>query len=45
MPVLSRSLGLDQINLTLPRTFDGMGEVRIQLEVDGLMSNAASVTF
>jgi uncharacterized protein (TIGR03437 family) len=37
--------GLDQINVSLPRSLAGAGEVQIALDVDGLSSNAASLVF
>jgi len=37
--------GLDQINIKLPRTLAGKGDVSINVEVDGLRSNTGSVTF
>ena len=37
--------GLDQINIVLPRTLAGIGEVGIHLDVGGFASNTASVTF
>jgi uncharacterized protein (TIGR03437 family) len=37
--------GLDQINIKLPRTLAGKGEVSVTAEVDGLRSNNVSLTF
>ena len=37
--------GLDQINIKLPRTLAGTGNVSISVKVDGSSSNTASVTF
>lgn len=35
--------GLDQVNISLPRSFAGLGLVRLQLEVDGLTSNSVQL--
>ncbi len=37
--------GLDQVNLLLPRTLAGKGEVNINLRVDGLTANTVTVKF
>lgn len=38
-------VGLDQLNLRLPRTLQGRGELEVQLTVDGKPANAVRVTF
>lgn len=37
--------GLDQVNMLLPRTLAGKGEVNINLRVDGLIANLVTVKF
>lgn len=37
--------GLDQIQVTLPRTLAGAGAVAIRVDMDGTMSNTVSLTF
>ncbi len=37
--------GLDQINLSLPRTLAGRGEASVVISVDGQVSNALTVSF
>jgi uncharacterized protein (TIGR03437 family) len=37
--------GLDQINITLPRTLAGAGVVAVTVEVDGVASNTVSLEF
>ena len=36
--------GLDQVNLLIPRSLVGQGEVQVQLTVDGLMLNPVTIT-
>ena len=38
-------IGLDQINVELPRSLEGRGLVEVQLEVEGILSNRIQLTF
>ena len=49
IPVLyagpSSSAGLDQVNISIPRTLAGSGNVRVYLVADGVFSNVAVLSF